>query len=39
MSRVRKIAIGADHGGFDLKAMLAAHLQDAGYQAMDVRIG
>ena len=36
MSRVRKIAIGADHGGFDLKAMLAAHLQDAGYQVSDV---
>ena len=36
MTRVRKIAIGADHGGFDLKAMLAAHLQDAGYQVSDV---
>jgi deoxyribose-phosphate aldolase len=36
MSRIRKIAIGADHGGFDLKAMLAAHLQDAGYQVSDV---
>jgi deoxyribose-phosphate aldolase len=36
MSRIRKIAIGADHGGFDLKAELIAHLQGAGYQVNDV---
>ena len=36
MSRIRKIAIGADHGGFDLKALLVAHLQGAGYQVNDV---
>jgi deoxyribose-phosphate aldolase len=36
MSRIRKIAIGADHGGFDLKALLVAHLQGAGYQINDV---
>jgi RpiB/LacA/LacB family sugar-phosphate isomerase len=36
MSRLRKIAIGADHGGFDLKALLVAHLQGAGYQVNDV---
>ena len=36
MSRIRKIAIGADHGGFDLKAELVAHLQGAGYQVSDV---
>ena len=36
MSRIRKIAIGADHGGFDLKAVLVAHLQGAGYQVSDV---
>ena len=36
MSRPKSIAIGADHGGFDLKAVLAAHLQAAGYQVRDV---
>jgi deoxyribose-phosphate aldolase len=36
MSRIRKIVIGADHGGFDLKALLVAHLQGAGYQINDV---
>ena len=36
MSRPRSIAIGADHGGFDLKAVLAAHLQGAGYPVSDV---
>jgi deoxyribose-phosphate aldolase len=36
MSHIRKIAIGADHGGFDLKAVLVAHLQGAGYQVSDV---
>ena len=36
MSRIRKIAIGADHGGFDLKAVLVGHLQSAGYQVSDV---
>ena len=36
MSRPRRIAIGADHGGFDLKAVLAEHLGAAGYQVSDV---
>ena len=36
MSRPRSIAIGADHGGFDLKEVLTAHLQAAGYQVRDV---
>ena len=36
MSRPRSIAIGADHGGYDLKEVLAAHLQAAGYQVRDV---
>ena len=36
MSRPRKVAIGADHGGYELKAVLAAHLQAAGYQVSDV---
>ncbi len=36
MSRPRRIAIGADHGGYDLKAVLAAHLEQAGHQVSDV---
>ena len=36
MSRPRSVAIGADHGGYDLKEVLAAHLQAAGYQVRDV---
>ena len=34
--RPKKIALGADHGGFDLKAGLATHLRQAGYQVEDV---
>ncbi|MEN8008690.1 MAG: RpiB/LacA/LacB family sugar-phosphate isomerase, partial [Candidatus Krumholzibacteriota bacterium] len=30
-----KIAIGADHGGFDLKGRLVEHLAAAGHQVMD----
>ena len=36
MTRPSKIALGADHGGFDLKATLALHLKEAGYQVEDV---
>ncbi|MGB5624144.1 MAG: deoxyribose-phosphate aldolase [Woeseiaceae bacterium] len=36
MTRPRKIALGADHGGFDLKARLALHLQKSGYAVEDV---
>lgn len=36
MTPPKKIALGADHGGFDLKVLLAAHLQKAGYQVLDV---
>jgi len=36
MSRPQRIAIGADHGGFELKSSLIAHLQGAGYQVSDV---
>ena len=36
MSRPASIAIGADHGGFDLKQVLVAHLQAAGYRVSDV---
>ena len=31
----RKIAVGADHGGFRLKDLLAAHLRDRGYEVED----
>ena len=31
-----RIAIGADHGGFDLKSRLAAHLRQSGHQLDDV---
>ena len=31
-----KIAIGADHGGFELKTRLVTHLQDQGHQVLDV---
>ena len=36
MTRSKRIALGADHGGFDLKAVLAAHLRKAGHQVDDV---
>ena len=36
MSRPQRIAIGADHGGYDLKSILAVHLQDAGHEVEDV---
>ncbi len=36
MNRPKKIALGADHGGFDLKARLALHLQKSGYSVEDV---
>lgn len=31
-----RIAIGADHGGYELKSSLAAHLREAGHQVQDV---
>ena len=31
-----RIAIGADHGGYELKNSLAAHLREAGHQVEDV---
>jgi deoxyribose-phosphate aldolase len=31
-----RVAIGADHGGFELKAVLADHLRQAGHQVEDV---
>ena len=36
MTRRMKVAIGADHGGFDLKAELLAYLQSAGHAVEDV---
>jgi len=36
MTRPRKIAIGADHGGFELKVDLLAHLKQVGYQVEDL---
>jgi deoxyribose-phosphate aldolase len=36
MSKAMRIAIGADHGGYDLKSSLAAHLREAGHQLEDV---
>ena len=36
MTGPKRIALGADHGGFDLKTMLAAHLRKAGHQVDDV---
>jgi deoxyribose-phosphate aldolase len=36
MTRPKRVVIGADHGGFDLKSVLAAHLRKAGHQVEDV---
>jgi deoxyribose-phosphate aldolase len=36
MTRPKIIALGADHGGFDLKAVLAANLRKTGHQVEDV---
>ena len=32
----RDVAIGADHGGFELKEQLKAHLRDWGYKVLDL---
>ena len=32
----RVVAIGADHGGFELKEQLKTHLRDWGYQVLDL---
>ena len=36
MSKAMKISIGADHGGYELKSSLVAHLREAGHQVEDV---
>src|SRR6202162_4426938 len=35
----RVVAIGADHGGFELKEQLKSHLRDWGYQVLDLGTG
>jgi deoxyribose-phosphate aldolase len=35
MNRSVRVAVGADHGGFDLKQQLVAYLQSAGHQVQD----
>jgi deoxyribose-phosphate aldolase len=35
-ARARRLALGADHGGVELKATLAAHLRAAGHQVEDL---
>jgi ribose 5-phosphate isomerase B len=35
----RIVAIGADHGGFELKQQLIGHLRDWGYQVLDLGTG
>ena len=37
--RPRAIAIGADHGGFELKERLKDHLRDWGYRVLDLGTG
>jgi len=36
---IRVVAIGADHGGFELKEKLKSHLRDWGYQVLDLGTG
>ncbi len=31
-----KVAIGSDHGGFDLKELIIAHLNEEGYEVADL---
>ena len=35
----RRVALGADHGGYRLKDALAAHLKDKGYEVTDCGTG
>ena len=34
-NEIKKIALGCDHGGYDLKMQLKQHLESAGYQVED----
>lgn len=33
---MKKIIIGADHGGFELKGAIASHLRSLGYEVIDI---
>lgn len=35
MSPMRKIAVGADHGGYELKTIIVEHLRQGGYEVQD----
>jgi len=35
VGKSKTVALGADHGGYNMKEMLIAHLVDAGYQVID----
>lgn len=35
MTKTLRVALGADHGGVELKDALVKHLQDSGYEVMD----
>ncbi len=36
LSKALRVAIGSDHGGFELKEILVSHLHSLGYPVMDV---
>ncbi len=36
---MKRIALAADHAGFELKEKIAAHLQGAGFEVMDLGTG
>jgi len=36
---MKRIALAADHAGFELKEKMAAHLQGAGFEVMDLGTG
>ena len=36
---VKRVALAADHAGFNLKEKMAAHLKGAGFEVMDLGTG
>ena len=36
MSEDKKIIIGSDHGGFELKKLIVQHLEKSGYEVIDM---
>ena len=36
MTKVRRLAVGADHAGFELKGRLAEHLRELGHEVVDL---